>query len=363
LLGQKYWIRYCLRGKRIEEPTDAENETEARKVLNDRLGKVGNGITPAVASRTRLRELYDDMRADYLNNEAGVSILEKRWKHLEPVFGSDLVAAITSGRIRHYVTVRRDTEKAAPATVQREIAALRRMFRLGYQATPPKVGQLPSFPKITEQNVRTGFFERDEFERVRAELPDYLRPLVTVGYWLGWRIGKLQALQWRPVDLERGTIRLDAGTTKNDEGRLAYLPPEALEVLEDWRSETAKLEKARGVIIPHVFHHDGSPIRDIYAAWRGACKRAGVAGRLFPRPSPHGCSQLPAPRRERRRGDAVRWMEEPRSLRALQHQERRRPPEGRRDGRRKPNWEELGKTGQSEASKGFQTSAQCWLTT
>jgi integrase len=280
LLGQKFWIRYSLNGKRIEEPTDAENETEARRVLNDRLGKVGNGITPAAASRTRLRELYEDMKADYRNNGADLSILEKRWKHLDPVFGSDLVANITSGRIRHYVTVRRDIEKAAPATVQREIAALRRMFRLGYQATPPKVGQLPSFPKITVQNVRAGFFER-EFERVRAELADYVRPLVTVGYWLGWRLRELLTLQWRQVDLVRGTVSLDAGTTKNDDGRLAYLPAEALAALKAWREQTTSLERERGVIVANVFHHDGSPIRDIYAAWRGASKRAGLAGRLF----------------------------------------------------------------------------------
>jgi integrase len=111
--------------------------------------------------------------------------------------------------MQHYVTVRRDSEGAAPATVQCEIAVLRRMLRLGYANR--KVGQLPAFPTITVQNARSGFFERDEFERLRAELPPYLQPLVTVAYWIGWRLGELLALQWRQVDLARGTVSLAAG--------------------------------------------------------------------------------------------------------------------------------------------------------
>jgi integrase len=272
-------IRYTLGGKRIEEKTNVGNGTEARKILNERLGDVAKGIPPAAASKVRFAELYTDMQADYRNKGSDLGVLAKRWKHLEPVFGTDPVATITSARMQRYVDVRRDTEKAAPATVQLEIAALRRMLRLGYENR--KVGQLPAFPTIAIQNVRTGFFEQADFERVCAELPTYLRPLVTVAYWLGWRLGELLSLQWRHVDLERGTVSLDAGTTKNDDGRLAYLPAEALAALADWRERTTVIEHERSIIVPTVFHPDGLPIRDLYTAWNGACERAGVAGRLF----------------------------------------------------------------------------------
>lgn len=133
-LGRCFWIRYTMSGRPIEEKTDAKNATEARNILNERLGDVSKGVTPAAASRTRLAELYADMKADYRNNGQDLSILAKRWKHIEPVFGNDLVSTITSARLQRYVDVRRGYERAAPATVQREIAALRRMFRLGYAA-------------------------------------------------------------------------------------------------------------------------------------------------------------------------------------------------------------------------------------
>ncbi|HEX7407823.1 MAG TPA: site-specific integrase, partial [Candidatus Binatia bacterium] len=128
---------------------------------------------------------------------------------------------------------------------------------------------------------RTGFFERAELEGVRKQLPDYLQPLATFAYWTGWRRGELLTLEWRHVDLDAGTVRLDPGTTKNKQGRLVYLPLEALESLQAWRQKTSQVERERSCIVGRVFHHDGRPIRDYYAAWRSACDRAGIAGRTL----------------------------------------------------------------------------------
>lgn len=44
-------------------------------------------LLDAAACRTGLGELYADMKADYRNNGQDLSILAKRWKHIEPVFG------------------------------------------------------------------------------------------------------------------------------------------------------------------------------------------------------------------------------------------------------------------------------------
>jgi integrase len=93
------------------------------------------------------------------------------------------------------------------------------MFRLGAQAD--KGLRVPQFPTIAVHNARRGFFERDQFEKVLAEVPDYLQPLATVAYWTGWRKGELLRLERRQIDLDAGTLRLDPGTTKNKEGRSA----------------------------------------------------------------------------------------------------------------------------------------------
>ncbi len=109
--------------------------------------------------------------------------------------------SLSSGRIRAYIDTRL-SEGAARATVQRELAVLRRMFRLGAQAD--KGLRVPQFPTLAVHNAWRGFFERDQFEKVLAELPDYLQPLATVAYWTGWRKGELLRLERRRNRSRRG---------------------------------------------------------------------------------------------------------------------------------------------------------------
>ena len=41
---------------------------------------------------------------------------------------------------------------------------------------------------LREDNVRTGFFEREMFEAVRDRLPEELQPMIMFAYITGWRI-------------------------------------------------------------------------------------------------------------------------------------------------------------------------------
>jgi integrase len=87
------------------------------------------------------------------------------------------------------------------AEINRELAALKRMFNLALQQTPPKVPQKPYIPMLQEQNVRKGFFEHDEFVALRAAAPLELRSAVTFAYYTGWRKEEVLELTWDRVDL------------------------------------------------------------------------------------------------------------------------------------------------------------------
>lgn len=56
----------------------------------------------------------------------------------------------------------RQAAKAANATINRALAALKRMSRLAEIAG--KVTQRPHIPMLREDNARKGFFEASEFE-------------------------------------------------------------------------------------------------------------------------------------------------------------------------------------------------------
>lgn len=171
-------------------------------------------------------------------------------------------------------------EGVAPASVKNDLSILRRAFRLAEKAGK---AICPPFPSISVNNVRKGFFERPDAEAVHATLPMYLQPVARFAYLTGWRIrSEILALEWRQIDFAAGIVRLEPGTTKNDDGRtlpFAVLP-ELGALLHAQRERTGHLEREHGLIIPWVFHRDGHPIKDFRKAWRNAYKAAGVPDRI-----------------------------------------------------------------------------------
>ena len=156
------------------------------------------------------------------------------------------------------------------------------MFSLAIEGS--KLLFCPKVPRLEECNVRIGFFEHDQFTAVRAALPDPLKPIVTFDYLTGWRIpSEVFPLQWRQIDRERGIVRLDPGTTKNDSGRIfpyGELLPELSEVMERQWEITKQVEQARGIVCPWVFHRHGRRISDFRGAWAKAVEQAGCPDRI-----------------------------------------------------------------------------------
>jgi integrase len=136
--------------------------------------------------------------------------------------------------------------------INRELTALKRMFTLAVQAG--KILHRPHIPMLRENNVRTGFFEFDQFRSLRAHLSEPLRPVVTFAYITGWRVtDEVLPLEWRRVDFKSGEIRLDVGTTKNRDGRVFKMTDDLRTLLDERHRETKEIERTCGQIIPWVF--------------------------------------------------------------------------------------------------------------
>jgi integrase len=158
------------------------------------------------------------------------------------------------------------------------------MFRLAYENG--KLLRLPIVHKPKEAAPRQGFFEPAQFEAVRRRLPEDLQVAVSIAYAFGWRTqSEVMTLGRRQVDLDAGTLRLDPGTTKNDDGRVVYMPPDLKRLVAAQVDRVRALERRLGRVIPFLFprlrgRHAGERRRDYRKVWATACKGAGVPGML-----------------------------------------------------------------------------------
>ncbi len=96
------------------------------------------------------------------------------------------------------------------------------MFSLASKQTPPKVSQAPDIPQLKESNIRSGFFEHNDFLALRGALPDYAQVAVTLAYYSGMRMGEVCSLTWDKVNLTEGKLYLKAQDTKADTPRVLY---------------------------------------------------------------------------------------------------------------------------------------------
>jgi hypothetical protein len=92
-------------------------------------------------------------------------------KHLRPYFGLTLAKQITTSLIKQYIRER--LPKAAEATVNKELAFLRRAFRPGFMNDPPLVEHVPHFPMFHLENEREGIVSYEHYRQIRDALPSY----------------------------------------------------------------------------------------------------------------------------------------------------------------------------------------------
>jgi integrase len=298
--GNIYWIKYYRNGKPYRESSKSKKETDAKRLLKKREGEIAAGKLPGIYfDRVYFDELGQDFLSDYrINQKKSLKRAERSVNHLKEMFEGLRVVDITTPLINQYIEKRLSWEckqckeiiepnyncphcggdrikrGAAHATINRELAALKRMFNLGARQTPPKVDRVPYIPMLKENNVRKGFFEHEDFLALRTALPSYLKGFVTFAYIIGWRFSEIQGLAWSQVDLNKGIVRLEVGETKNTEGRTIYLDEE-LKLVFEQQYEARKKQKK---LIPYVFpNEDGDDkIKDFRGAWNTACREAGL---------------------------------------------------------------------------------------
>lgn len=275
---RNWYIEYVVGGRTIREATEYTKRSDAVEVLKKRVSDALNGRI-VLSNQVTFDDLKDLIVNDYRNNgRKSLRHLEQvRLPRLADVFAGTKAIDITTAAVERYKSLRLK-DGAAAATLNRELAALKRMYRLAVRHG--LVATMPYISLLTEHNVRKGFFELDQFREILKHLPPEYRALFEIAYITGWRIrSELLTRQWRHVEFDgKGWLRLEPGEAKDETaGREFQFTTWMRDVLERQREFASQIERRRGIVIPWVFcRADGSEIREYYTAWRAACKAAGI---------------------------------------------------------------------------------------
>jgi integrase len=278
--GDVYWVKYYRHGKPFRESSKSTKEADAKRLLKKREGEISEGKMPGIYfDKVTFLELSEDFLRDYrINKKKTLKKAECSVNHLKGKFEHYRAPEITTPAINAYVESRLE-EGASNATINRELAALKRMFNIGASQYPPKVDRVPYISMLKENNVRKGFFEHAEFLALRDELPEYLKGFATFGYKVGWRVSEIAGLTWNQVDLKQGIVRLEVGETKNNEGRTVYLDDELKGIIQSQWDKRKEMNKLAPFVFPNI--EGTGQIKDFRGSWDKACEDAGIGSKLF----------------------------------------------------------------------------------
>jgi len=289
-----WWIKYSADGRIFRESSKSERYGDAEQLLKQRVGEIGTGTFQGLRmEKVTVEELLDEVLLDYRINGKAVRFPKSAIEnHLRPYYRGRRASAVTTEAVKRYVAFRKGSDQgarsyrgrmasskqvpilpASNATINRELALLKHAFNLGWKSTPRKVRSVPYIPMLEENNVRHGFFEHDQFLAMRAALPEYLRAVLSFAYYTGCRRGEILNLRWPQVDLIERVVRLEPGTTKNDEARNLPLTTELHDILSMQRS----IRDTRFPACPWVFFNEsGQRIGRFQRSWQTACRAAGL---------------------------------------------------------------------------------------
>lgn len=266
--GEIYWVQFSRDGRVFRESTKSASIQFARFHLKRRLAQITMGSFSPLAEKLTVGDLIQRVFQDYeLHDRRSIDHARRRWKlHLSSEFNYRTAAMVDETDVREYMLKRR-AEKASNASINREVALLKRALRLGKLRL--------DVPKLTETNVRKGFVTEKDAGKLARECSKHglwMRALFAILFEFGFRRGEALGLRVGQIDLQSRTVRLEAGETKSGEGRSAVMTSSTFELIRACCDGKKPDE--------HVFTRNRTPVKSIRGVWSTITQDAGLPGLL-----------------------------------------------------------------------------------
>jgi integrase len=265
----QYGISYTYQGRQVRHIV-GPSLTKAREALAIRKAEISQDRYEI--PRKRKHKTFDQLADIYMEHAKQAKRSWKRdegtLKHARAFFSPKRLDEITTWDIERFRVARAET--VTKATVNRDTALLKRMFRLAIEwdlmlenpAGPVRLYQEP------EHAMRV--LSLDEERKLYREAAPHLKPIINVALNTGLRRGELLALEWPDIMLDKKMLIVK----QSKSGKIRNIP------LNDMAYESIRtlpeVDK-KG----YIFLFRGRPISSIRRAFERAVARAKIPAIRF----------------------------------------------------------------------------------
>lgn len=279
--NNRWYIDYYLpNGKRKREVVTIEgvdpsklNREDAKKALSIRKAELAQGKFDVVRTQKPLK--FEKLVSAYLqwadDNHKAPGRDHTACKNLLDYFKGRNIYSLSLWQVEKYKSERKKQGRK-PETINKELAAIRRMFNLALQgALEIKIGKNPvegiKLLKVLKNKPRT--YKPWELQKLYEAAPNHFKPILVCAYMTGMRRSEMARLKWSNIDFHDRTIYI--AETKNDEPRTIPISEALFNILQELKinSESA-----------FVFTtHEGKPYTSRSSwksTWTTTIKKSGV---------------------------------------------------------------------------------------
>ena len=271
--GKHWYIDYYVHGQRKRKKIGPSKQV-AELALKDVQVKIAKGEYLGIYEEKKI--LFKDFAEEYLEyskaNKATSSYdrdVTSVNVHLVPYFKGRYLFNITTKMIEDYKTKR--VKKVKPATVNKEIDAIKTMFRKATEWGYAKSNPAAKVKKFKEPVKTPGYLTEEQAAKLLETCPKHLYALFATALNTGMRRGELFNLQWKDVSLSKRTITVqnkEDWHTKNYEPRVIPVNSFLYETLR---------KHPRHIRSPYVFcKPDGTKYLTVRNSFERALEKAGI---------------------------------------------------------------------------------------
>jgi integrase len=269
-------MAYSVNRQKVNESTHTSNKRVAKRALDKRLGEIAEGRLqlPHLQSSPRLSEWSEQFLCGIADANTRARY-RASVKNLLRILGDPKLSDLTSDQIERFVQ-ERQSEGVRPATINRDLAVLRRMLKLAQKRQYLVRNPFEQVEMLNETRGRrqARILTFEEERRLMSAIPpnSYLHPLLVLLIETGLRVFReALPLKWEDIDFHNQVVHVRSSKTEAGE-RLVPLSQYCESTLLQWH-------QVLGGTFRHVFpnvRRVDAPLRDIHRAWKDLLMRAHV---------------------------------------------------------------------------------------